>query len=144
MAPSARSFQDGESSRDAVLVNDPYVEKTSSRLLSMKFAASDYVVPLASATGETENLMNAAAFAKMKKTLIGASTWSTKPALEAALDAGRLAGCAMDVGRAPDQMAHAAARGAARRDRHAALPPGSPCGDRAPSRSRRWRRRPRY
>jgi len=27
-----------------------------------------------------------------------------EPALEAALDAGRLAGCAMDVGRAPDQM----------------------------------------
>ena len=33
-----------------------------------------------------------------------AATWSTKPALLQALDSGRIAGAALDVGRAPDQM----------------------------------------
>ena len=53
-------------------------------------------------------MMNAAAFAKMKKSAffinVSRGNLVDEQALEAALDAGRLAGCAMDVGRAPDQM----------------------------------------
>src|SRR5207253_9532416 len=54
------------------------------------------------------NLMNAAAFAKMRQGAffinVSRGNLVDEQALEAALDAGRLAGCAMDVGRAPDQM----------------------------------------
>lgn len=90
-----------------VLVHDPYqpVEQVP---LDALLRESDYVVPLAVASAETENLMNAEAFAKMKPGayLINVSRGNLvdEAALEAALDAGRLAGCAMDVGRAPDQM----------------------------------------
>ncbi len=101
-----------------VLVNDPYVKDVEQTSLDELLRQSDYVVPLATATGETENLMNAAAFAKMKQGafFINASRGNLvdEQALEAALDAGRLAGCAMDVGRAPDQMP--TPRLAARRD----------------------------
>jgi D-3-phosphoglycerate dehydrogenase len=69
---------------------------------------SDFVVPLAVATAETENLIDAKALAAIKKGayLINVSRGNLvdEAALEAALDSGRLAGCAMDVGRAPDQM----------------------------------------
>jgi D-3-phosphoglycerate dehydrogenase len=90
-----------------VLIHDPYqpVEQVP---LETLLKESDYVVPLAVATAETENLLNAAAFAKVKKGayLINVSRGNLvdEAALEAALDAGQLAGCAMDVGRAPDQM----------------------------------------
>ena len=91
-----------------VLVNDPYVSGIQSVSLEELLSRSDYVVPLAVATPETENLMNAAAFAKMKEGafLINVSRGNLvdEKALEAALDSGRLAGCAIDVGRAPDQM----------------------------------------
>jgi D-3-phosphoglycerate dehydrogenase len=69
---------------------------------------SDFVVPLAVASEETENQINAAALAKMKKGafLINVSRGNLvdEQALEAALRSGHLGGCAMDVGRAPDQM----------------------------------------
>ena len=90
-----------------VLINDPYqrVEQTP---VDELLAQSDYVVPLAVATPETENLIGAAAFAKMKRSayLINVSRGNLvdEQALEAALNEGRIAGCAMDVGRAPDQM----------------------------------------
>jgi D-3-phosphoglycerate dehydrogenase len=90
-----------------VLINDPYqqVEQVS---LDQLLRESDYVVPLAVATAETENLIGKEAFAKMKDGayLINVSRGNLvdEAALEAALDSGRLAGCAMDVGRAPDQM----------------------------------------
>jgi D-3-phosphoglycerate dehydrogenase len=65
-------------------------------------------VPLAVATAATENLMNAAAFARMKRGAyfinVSRGNLIDEAALEAALDSGQLAGCAMDVGRAPDQM----------------------------------------
>jgi D-3-phosphoglycerate dehydrogenase len=71
-------------------------------------AESDYVVPLAVASAETENLINDKALATMKRGayLINVSRGNLvdEQALEAALDSGHLAGCAMDVGRAPDQM----------------------------------------
>ena len=91
-----------------VLINDPYVSSLKSIPLDQLLSESDFVVPLAVATAETENLINAAAFAKMKKGayLVNLSRGNLvdEAALEAALDSGRLAGCAMDVGRAPDQM----------------------------------------
>ncbi|CAM5190366.1 Glyoxylate/hydroxypyruvate reductase B [Castellaniella defragrans] len=63
---------------------------------------------LAVATEETENLMNASAFSRMKPTafFINASRGNLvdEAALLSVLDAGRIAGCAMDVGRAPDQL----------------------------------------
>jgi D-3-phosphoglycerate dehydrogenase / 2-oxoglutarate reductase len=90
-----------------VLINDPYqqMEQVS---LDQLLRESDYVVPLAVATAETENLIGKEAFARMKDGayLINVSRGNLvdEAALEAALDSGRLAGCAMDVGRAPDQM----------------------------------------
>jgi D-3-phosphoglycerate dehydrogenase / 2-oxoglutarate reductase len=91
-----------------VLINDPYVKDVEQTRFDQLLAESDYVVPLAVATAQTENLMNAAAFATMKRGayLINVSRGNLvdEAALEAALDSGRLAGCAMDVGRAPDQM----------------------------------------
>jgi D-3-phosphoglycerate dehydrogenase len=91
-----------------VLIHDPYVKGIEQTPFEELLKQSDFVVPLAVASAETENLMNAAAFAKMKKGafLINVSRGNLvdEAALEAALDSGRLAGCAMDVGRDPDQM----------------------------------------
>jgi D-3-phosphoglycerate dehydrogenase len=90
-----------------VLIHDPY-QKVEQVPLDALLEASDYVVPLAAATAETENLIGKEALAKMKQgaCLINVSRGNLvdEAALEAALDSGRLAGCAMDVGRAPDQM----------------------------------------
>ena len=90
-----------------VLIHDPY-QQVEQVPLDTLLQESDYVVPLAVATAETENLMNAAAFAKMKKGAcfinVSRGNLVDDAALEAALDSGHLAGCAMDVGRAPDQM----------------------------------------
>src|SRR5687767_2826357 len=90
-----------------VLIHDPY-QKVEQVPLDTLLKESDYVVPLAVASAETENLINAQSLAKMKKGayLINVSRGNLvdEAALEAALDSGRLAGCAMDVGRAPDQM----------------------------------------
>ena len=101
-----------------VLVNDPYVKDIEQTSFDELLRQSDYVVPLAVATAETENLMNGAAFAKMKKGAffinVSRGNLVDEAALEAALESGRLAGCAIDVGRAPDQMP--TPRLAARRD----------------------------
>jgi len=91
-----------------VLVCDPYVSGTKTVTMDMLLAESDYVVPLAVATAETENLMNDAAFAKMKAGAffinVSRGNLVDEAALVRALDSGRIAGCALDVGRAPDQM----------------------------------------
>lgn len=93
-----------------VLVSDPYakVEGFENVAFEKLLADSDYVVPLAVATPQTENLMNDAAFARMKTGAffinVSRGNLVDEAALERALDAGRLGGCAMDVGRAPDQM----------------------------------------
>ena len=91
-----------------VLVNDPYVRDVEQTPLDALLAQSDYVVPLAVATAETENLMNDAAFAQMKRGafLVNVSRGNLvdEAALARALDSGHLAGCALDVGRAADQM----------------------------------------
>jgi D-3-phosphoglycerate dehydrogenase len=91
-----------------VLVHDPYVKDVEQTDLASLLSQSDYVAPLATATPETENLMNASAFAQMKTGAyfinVSRGNLVDEAALEAALDSGKLAGCAMDVGRAPDQM----------------------------------------
>lgn len=91
-----------------VLVNDPYVKDVEQVALDALLAQSDYVVPLAVATPETENLMDEAAFAKMKPGAcfinVSRGNLVDEAALARALDSGRIAGCALDVGRAPDQM----------------------------------------
>jgi D-3-phosphoglycerate dehydrogenase len=91
-----------------VLVSDPYVKDVEQVSRDVLLSESDFVVPLAVATAETENLMDAAAFARMKPGAffinVSRGNLVDEAALEAALDSGHLGGCAMDVGRAPDQM----------------------------------------
>ncbi len=94
------------------LVSDPYAKVAHAALahveLPQLLAESDFVACLALATEETENLMNEQAFAKMKPGafFVNASRGNLvdEAALLHALDDGRIAGCAMDVGRASDQM----------------------------------------
>ncbi len=95
-----------------VVVCDPHVRIETPGVAQCDLAAlladADFVVCLALATAETENLMNAAAFAAMRQGafFVNASRGNLvdEEALAAALDRGHLAGAAMDVGRAPDQM----------------------------------------
>lgn len=71
-------------------------------------AESDFVVCLAPAQADTDRLMNAAAFAAMRRGAFFVNAARGElvddAALLAALDSGHLGGCALDVGRAPDQM----------------------------------------
>ena len=95
-----------------VAVHDPYADVDGPAIDRMELGGllgtSDYVVCLAAATDETENLMNAERFAEMRRGafFINPSRGNLvdETALAEALDSGRLAGAAMDVGRAPDQM----------------------------------------
>lgn len=91
-----------------VLVCDPYAADVKSVSLEKLIAEADYIVPLAVATPETENLIGERQFAAMKQgaIFVNASRGNLvdEAALVRALDAGRLGGCALDVGRAPDQM----------------------------------------
>ena len=90
-----------------VLIHDPY-QKVKQVSLDKLLKESDYVVPLAVATAETENLIDKNALGKMKRGayLINVSRGNLvdEAALASALDSGHLAGAALDVGRAPDQM----------------------------------------
>ena len=95
----------------AVLVSDPHVTiGTQFQQVGLErlLAESDFVVCLAVANEMTENLMDAAAFARMRPDafFINASRGGLvdEAALEAALREGRIAGAALDVGRAPDEM----------------------------------------
>jgi D-3-phosphoglycerate dehydrogenase len=95
-----------------VIVSDPYATIDDARVhqvgLDDLLADSDFVVCLAPATPQTTNLMNARAFAAMKPGayFINAARGELvdDAALLAALERGHLAGCALDVGRAADQM----------------------------------------
>ena len=95
-----------------VVVADPHAVVSNPALrhlpLNALLAEADHVVCLATATAETENLIDAAAFAAMKPGafFINAARGNLvdEAALLAALDTNRIAGCALDVGRAPDQM----------------------------------------
>jgi D-3-phosphoglycerate dehydrogenase len=94
-----------------VLVSDPYKQVSDAGIrqvdLEALLAQSDFVVCLAVATEETENLMNAAAFARMKPSAVfvnlSRGNLVDEAALESALEGKQIAGAAMDVGRAPDQ-----------------------------------------
>jgi D-3-phosphoglycerate dehydrogenase / 2-oxoglutarate reductase len=95
-----------------VVVHDPYVRVERAELrqtdLATLIGASDFVVPLAVANEETENLIDAAALRRMKPSafLVNASRGNLvdETALARALDEKWIFGAAMDVGRAPDQM----------------------------------------
>jgi D-3-phosphoglycerate dehydrogenase len=95
-----------------VLVADPFKTVATPGLEQVDFAdllaQSDFVVCLAVANEATENMMNAAAFAAMKPTAyfinLSRGNLVDEAALAAALDAKRIAGAALDVGRAQDQM----------------------------------------
>ena len=95
-----------------VLVTDPHVRADEPGIEQVPLAdllrASDFVVPLAVATAETENLMGEAEFAQMKPGAffinVSRGNLVDEAALARALASGRVAACALDVGRAPDQM----------------------------------------
>jgi D-3-phosphoglycerate dehydrogenase len=91
-----------------VLVNDPYAKDIQGADLDTLIRESDFVVPLAVATAETENLIGEKQFQAMKPgaIFINASRGNLvdEAALVRALDSGRLGGCGLDVGRDPDQM----------------------------------------
>jgi D-3-phosphoglycerate dehydrogenase len=95
-----------------VIVSDPCTTIDDARLHQVGFdellAQSDFVVCLAPANAQTANLMNAQSFAAMKRGayFINAARGELvdDAALLAALECDHLAGCALDVGRAADQM----------------------------------------
>jgi D-3-phosphoglycerate dehydrogenase / 2-oxoglutarate reductase len=95
-----------------VIVSDPYQAVSAAGIrqveLDALLAQSDFIVCLAVATEETENLMDAENFARMKPTAffinLSRGNLVDEAALTRALDERRIAGAALDVGRAPDQM----------------------------------------
>ena len=95
-----------------VLVADPHVQVGEPGLrqvdLPALLAGSDHVICLAVATEATENLIDAAALAQMKRDAVfvnvSRGNLVDEAALAAALREGRIAGAALDVGRAADQM----------------------------------------
>ena len=95
----------------SVLVNDPYKTVDDPDLsqvdLDPLLDRADFVVCLAVANAETENLLNAAAFARMQPSAffinLSRGNLVDEAALLHALDAGQIAGAALDVGRAQDQ-----------------------------------------
>ena len=95
-----------------VLVADPFATVGDSGIQHIKLddllARADYVVCLAIANQQTENLIDAAALAQMQPHAffinLSRGNLVDEAALSAALREGRIAGAAVDVGRAPDQM----------------------------------------
>jgi D-3-phosphoglycerate dehydrogenase / 2-oxoglutarate reductase len=95
-----------------VLVSDPYAQIDDRRFTKLPLddllARADYVICLAIANEETENLLGEAAFGRMKPDAffvnMSRGNLVDESALAKALTEGRIAGAAMDVGRAPDQM----------------------------------------
>lgn len=95
-----------------VLVSDPHAQVDDPRFVKLPMEEllekADYVICLAIANEETENLIDAAAFARMKADAffinMSRGNLVDEAALTTVLTEGRIAGAAMDVGRAPDQM----------------------------------------
>ena len=95
-----------------VLVADPHKQVAEPGIAQVRLAEllarADFVVCLAVATAETENLMNAVAFAQMRPSAffinLSRGNLVDEAALARALDERRIAGAALDVGRAQDQM----------------------------------------
>jgi len=96
----------------SVLISDPFKKIDDPKLkqvdLPTLLRESDFVVCLVVANEKTEKLMNEAAFAQMKKTAffinMSRGNLVDEDALIRALDNKVIAGAAMDVGRAQDQM----------------------------------------
>jgi D-3-phosphoglycerate dehydrogenase len=99
-----------------VLVSDPYAQIDDRRFQKLPMddllARADYVICLAIANEETENLLDEAAFARMKPDAffinLSRGNLVDEASLAKVLSENRIAGAAMDVGRAPDQMPSAA------------------------------------
>lgn len=97
--------------RMRVLTHDPYATIADPGVeavpLEMLLAEADVVMPLAVANAATRHLVNAATLAAMKRGVLlvnlARGQLVDEDALEAALDSGRVAAVAMDVGMAPDQ-----------------------------------------
>ena len=95
-----------------VIIHDPYVTTADARVamgtLDDVCRKADFLLPLAVATPETENIVGERTLALMKPDafLINLSRGNLvdEAALEQALDERRIGGAALDVGRAPDQM----------------------------------------
>ena len=95
-----------------VLIADPHVTVNEPRFeqvdLPTLLANSDHVVCLAIANEATENLIDANAFARMRRDAVfinvSRGNLVDEAALAAAIAEGKIAGAAIDVGRAPDQM----------------------------------------
>jgi D-3-phosphoglycerate dehydrogenase len=95
-----------------VLITDPYATVEDPRFTQVTMeellARSDYVVCLAIATDETENLINAEALGRMKPSAfflnLSRGSLVDDTALAVALTEGRIAGAAVDVGRGPDYL----------------------------------------
>lgn len=106
LAAMARAFD------MSVLISDPFVCVHEEGIRQVSFeeviSTSDYVVCLAPATPETVNLFGRGAFQSMQPHafFINASRGELvdEQALVDALDQQLIAGCALDVGRAEDQM----------------------------------------
>jgi len=95
-----------------ILVADPFASLTDAGMqhvsLEDLLAGSDYVVCLAVANEQTENLIGQGALAQMKPHAffinLSRGNLVDEAALSAALRENRIAGAAIDVGRARDQM----------------------------------------
>lgn len=94
-----------------VLAHDPHATpgpEAEATPLPALLARADFVVCLALSTPKTAGMMNAAAFAAMRPGAfflnLARGELVDEAALEAALESGHLAGAALDVGSAPDQM----------------------------------------
>ncbi len=94
-----------------VLVSDPFKTVKEPGVTQAEFGTvvgqADFLVCLVVANEQTENLINAAVFAQMKRSAyflnLSRGNLVDEQALAAALDNKIIAGAAMDVGRAPDQ-----------------------------------------
>ena len=99
-----------------VMVADPFATVADPDIKHVRLddllARADYVVCLAIANEQTENLIGQAALARMPRHAffinLSRGNLVDEAALAAALRENRIAGAAMDVGRAPDQMPSAA------------------------------------
>jgi D-3-phosphoglycerate dehydrogenase len=95
-----------------ILVADPYASVSETGIqhvpLDDLLSRADYIVCLAVANEETENLIGPAALARMQRHAffinLSRGNLVDEAALSAALRDNRIAGAAMDVGRARDQM----------------------------------------
>lgn len=92
-----------------VIAHDPHLASAGVELVELEdlLGRSDYVLPLAASTPETENLIGEKELAAMRPGafLVNVSRGELldEDAVAAALESGHLGGLGMDVGRAPDQ-----------------------------------------